>query len=437
MLNAEHCDLTHHFSGVKNKHLGNVRKHIYKSDTAQSFDKDNTRTRSGGIPKAPAKEPNNLFYPYFSKRKTVSFDETINVTHANSVTGNLQHLSAKIDKLSVRQMPAHEKFLAACRSTLGFEISAVASTNGKKGAYLIDDHQSIDLLSMGEGVANLLGLIVDLCVAKNQMFLIEEPENDIHPRALKALLDLVLEASANNQFFITTHSNIALKHLGSLESAKIFHTRLELGDDRMPTATVEEVPATPEARKLVLEDLGYESTDFEHWDGWLILEESSAEKIIREYLIPWFTPQLKTKLRTVSSGGTSKISRRFDDLNRLFTFLHLGEIYKDKAWVIIDAGDKETGIVEKLKGTYPKWNGNQFQQFSEHDFERFYPSGFQEEVSEILAIDDKQQKRTRKKELLAKVEAWITEDAARAKEAFKASSSEVIGILKQIRTALH
>ena len=41
---------------------------------------------------------------------------------------------------------------------------------------------------MGEGVANIVGLLVDLCLAENKLFLIEEPENDIHPKALKGLL---------------------------------------------------------------------------------------------------------------------------------------------------------------------------------------------------------------------------------------------------------
>ena len=53
---------------------------------------------------------------------------------------------------------------------------------------------------MGEGVTNILGLITDLCVAENNIFLIEEPENDIHPKALKALLDLIAsKADANHR----------------------------------------------------------------------------------------------------------------------------------------------------------------------------------------------------------------------------------------------
>jgi hypothetical protein len=57
---------------------------------------------------------------------------------------------------------------------------------------------------MGEGIPHLLGLINDLCLAENKLFLIEEPENDIHPKALKRLLDLIIQKSQSNQFVIST-----------------------------------------------------------------------------------------------------------------------------------------------------------------------------------------------------------------------------------------
>ena len=50
-------------------------------------------------------------------------------------------------------------------------------------------------------------MLAEITLAKNKLFLIEEPENDLHPKALKALLELILESSASNQFVISTHSN--------------------------------------------------------------------------------------------------------------------------------------------------------------------------------------------------------------------------------------
>ncbi|MBI3234034.1 MAG: ATP-binding protein [Bacteroidetes bacterium] len=114
---------------------------------------------------------------------------------------------------------------------------------------------------MGEGVANILGLIVDLCIADEKIFLIEEPENDIHPKALKTLLNLIIEKSTTNQFFISTHSNIVAKYLGSVSDAKLFNiTNNERDSERekLFISRIEVVPNNHEARRRVLEDLGYE-----------------------------------------------------------------------------------------------------------------------------------------------------------------------------------
>jgi len=88
--------------------------------------------------------------------------------------------------------------------------------------YIVSNRDNIPLDMMGEGIANLLGLIVDLCMAENQLFVIEEPENDVHPKALKKLLNLIAEKSVNNQFIITTHFNIVAKYLGAHPNCKLF-----------------------------------------------------------------------------------------------------------------------------------------------------------------------------------------------------------------------
>jgi hypothetical protein len=350
----------------------------------------------------------------------------------------LSHLYAKVDRLTNPSVPAHESYMNACRDILNFEITSTPSDGGKKAALIVNNRDSISIDSMGEGVSNLLGLIVDLCLAENQVFLIEEPENDVHPKALKKLLELIVEKSKTNQFLITTHSNIVLKYLGAQTSSKIFQVSMEL-IDRLPTSKVREVDNTPEERQAVLEDLGYEFFDIDFWSAWLILEESSAEKIIREYLINWFVPELKGKLRTFSARSLSEVEPKFDDFNRLFVFLHLQSIYKNRAWVLIDEGKQESDVIQKLKDKYCSsgWSEESFLQLSEHDFEKYYPEVFREDIEIILGESNKQKKRAEKKALLEKVEAWIKEDDNRAKVAFEKSASEVIMILKKILGEIH
>jgi hypothetical protein len=188
-----------------------------------------------------------------------------------------------------------------------------------------------------------------------------------------------------------------------------------------------------------LESLGYELYDLDIWNAWIMLEESSAEKIIRNYLIPWFTPALENKVRTFSAHSISEIEPKFTDFNNLFVFLHLEPRYKNKAWVIVDSGNEEKTIIDRMKTTYKSagWKEEQFLQFSEHDFEKYYPSEFQNEINKIIETSNKEERRKKKESLLSNLEEWIKEDCERARKAFETSAQEVIKILKEIERALN
>jgi len=406
------------------------------SQQRRVFNESGTHTHNSQ--QIPETEPNNIIYPYLSKRKSVIFNDQINEQNTNSVSGNFTNLFSKIDRLVTPQFqPGNSQYIKACRGILGFEISTLASPNGKKGAYFVHNQEHIPLIAMGEGVTNIIGLITDLCVAENKVFLIEEPENDIHPTALKSLLNFIIEKSESNQFFVSTHSNIVMKYLGGSLESKIFSIHSELSDAHRKNlfiSNLAEVSNNVEGRRAVLENLGYEFNDFGLWSSWLFLEESSAEVLIREWFIKWYAPKLRNKLRTFSANSLSQIIPKFDDFNKLFVFLHLEPVYKNKVWVIIDGGIEEGKIIESLKSSYSKngWNENNFSQFSEHDFEKYYPKRFKAKVNLVLAETNKQKRREAKKVLLEEVKQWILEDEKIAKEEFKTSAEPVINKLKEI-----
>jgi AAA15 family ATPase/GTPase len=398
--------------------------------------------RAGNLDELSNLEPNNLIYPYLSKRKVTNYSETISEVNTNLVSGNFSCLYSKIDRLNTPQFPLYKQYVEACNNILGFEISTITKDSGKRAVYYIDKNNQIPLTSMGEGVANILGLITDLCVAEDRIFIIEEPENDIHPKALKALLKLIIEKSSSNQFFISTHSNIVMKYLGAVPDSKIFNITNDFRDSENPNlflSQLNEISNNPEERRKVLEDLGYDFFDFDLWKGWLFLEESSAEVFIRDYFIDWFVPSLKGKIRTFSADGSSKIIPKFDDFNKLFVFLHLEPTYKNKVWVIIDGGEEEKQILDKMKEYYCKsgWKESNFNQFKEHDFEMYYPSEFKERVESVVKIVDKYKKREAKKELLNNVKQWINQNESKAKEEFEISAKEVIDLLKSINEQLN
>jgi len=394
-------------------------------------------SNSANVGTFPQTEPHNVIYPFLAKRKVMVYDEVVNQSKTTQVLDNFTHLVSKVDRLTTPSHQLFQEFRDNCRRIIGFEIDSVPSPGGHKIGFPVGATGSITLETMGEGVPHLLALIADLCIADGKIFLIEEVENDLHPRALKNLLELIVEKSARNQFIVTTHSNIVARYLGSVEGSKTFRVQLEF-HGQIPTATYREVPEDPEERRRVLEELGYEMTDYDLWDGWLVLEESSAERIIKDLLIPQFAPGLLGRVRTIAAGGVDGVALKFDDFNRLFLFTHLTPSYRNRAWVIVDGGERGNEVVKGLRAKYSAsgWTQEHFRALTESDFELYYPPQFQEAAAAALVIGDGRAKQAAKAELLETVLSWMRANPAEATEQFAQSATEVIVILQEIEKAL-
>lgn len=383
-----------------------------------------------------AQEPDNFIYTYLSKRKVVDFDRGVDRLRTRSIQSDLRFLVAKVARLSNPDYERADEYTRLCMAVLGFRITVHPANdgNGQQAGIPVGKYGYIPIESMGEGVSSQLGLITDLCMADGNLFLVEEPENDIHPDGLKTLLDVIAEKSKENQFIIATHSNIVARYLGAAPNSKIFEFESAYEPNTVPTSTVNEVEQTPAARIAVLRKLGYELSDFDLWEGWLILEESSAEIIIRSYLIPWFAPKL-VRIRTVSAGGTSKVTPTFEDFRRLFLFTHLEPQYKDRAWVVADGDASGQQAIDQLRAKYTSWSNDHFRTWSKTDFELFYPSNFEQAAKEAL-VRSGDEKRQAKEQLLAEVKTWCDTKPEEARAALEISAAEVIAVLRGIEAAL-
>ena len=386
----------------------------------------------------PPREPFHAVVPFYSQRKSTSYAEQTGIEQTEAVSGSFSNLAAKLSRLMNPSYPGHQQYDNLCKSVLGKSVFVVPSRNGQvPGRYVAGD--VIDIASMGDGVPHIVGLLADLINSTGKIFLIEEPENDLHPQALKALLDVIQEKSKTNQFFITTHSNIVVRHLGSSESSRLFRVRVDR-DSESPTApsksVIEPVPDTTDARIDLLRELGYTLADFELREGWLILEESSAGHILTDFLIPLFAPRV-ARLSVVSAGGVEKVRPTFDDFMRLVLYSHLQKAYKDKTWVLVDGDVGGRRAVEQLRQSYPTWPEGRFQAFEHEQFERYYPRAFSDAVNKTLSIGDRQEKREAKRALLKEVSAWLREDLGRAKQALEESAADVIHRLRAIEAELN
>lgn len=381
----------------------------------------------------PQQEPNHLIVPFLAKRKTAGYGSGGTLADALTVAPDLRTLPAKLQRLAQGEFPAGRRYRETCQAILGFVVTAILGDGLRAGVW-IDETTSIALEDMGEGVPNIVGLLAELAVAKDKIFLIEEPESDIHPQALKALCDLIVQSAESNYFFVSTHSHIVLRHLGAAPGSTIHHVSAEKGT-LPPLATAEPVSTDPAARVEILGELGYELYDFDLWDGWLLLEESSAERLIRDHLIPWFAPELR-RVRTLSTQGNSQVEPSFADFNRLFRFTHLEARYRGRAWVVVDGDDEGREVVERLRENYGgAWDGPHFRCFSKPAFEYYYPRRFANQVDDALSKRGSD-KRQAKRDLLDAVRAWISAEPELARDEFEESAAEVITLLRDIETTL-
>lgn len=408
-----------------------------------SIDRDNRVTRMAldavgrerGISplNLSSKEPHNLFFPVLAGRRPAYYREQISRDNALNVSARDDFLVSRVLPLVSSSIPEAKKFRQLCRNVLGVEFNVFAGDNNMQQLGMqIDLRNAVSLEAMGTGLSGALSLILGLSTASGKLFVIEEPEDDLHPKALKGLLDAIIEASKDNQFLISTHSSTVLTRLGAIDDTSMVHVE---SDGKMPPTSSYHVLADRSERIDVLQDLGYSLADMDLGEGWLIFEESSAERLVRQYFAKWFAPKLQG-LRTVAARGNSRVEPLFDNFREMFLYAHREPMYRHRAWVIVDGDEEGVAIVQRLRHEFPSWPSEHFLHWQEREFERYYPKAFDANIESVLSIADRRKKREAKKNLLLEVIAWIDEDEDRARVAFTDSAAEVIATLRKISERL-
>ncbi len=392
---------------------------------------------------ADSEDQNNFIYPFLSKRKTSYYSSQAGKQGVYSVDDDFKNLPRKIQKLTNPSHPQYEQYIKLCRDILGFDIGNVHAddnTSQDKIGFYSTGVDPIYLENMGEGVANVLGLLSILLTENNKLFIIEELENDIHPQALKKLLDLIVRKSGTNQFIISTHSNIVLKHLATIPEALIFFTDWKMVKSRegiqLPTSEVSLVENTPESRLRILERLGYELLDFDLYKSYIIFEESSAEQLVKDLIIPQFFPELLDKVKTIAAGGADDIKGRMSDFLRLIVYLNGNAIYQDRTWVIADGDKAGMDAIKQLKAKFTKLPANNFIALSKSNIEEYYPTRFKKQFDLLKNIADPNIRRNKKIELNQSVFKFIRENPLKAKADFAKSADEIIQLFKTISLQL-
>lgn len=386
-------------------------------------------------PPISATEEESIFVPFFSRRRTQHLEQNTNLQATSAVVEDLRYLAAKVATVLHTPDDCRDEFERFCSEVLGFKVMLAPTEQGSEAALSLPGGGRVSINAMGEGVAHIIGFAAALCLSKGRIFLIEEIENDLHPEALRSVLELIARKSEANQFIISTHSNLAVRTLGSLPGTEIFAFRMSI-ESKTPTTSIERLPRTDIARARLLVELGYQAFDFGLWQAYLILEESSAETIINGVLIPHFAPRLAGRLRTISAGGNSNVEPYWTDFHRLFVYLNTSVIYPSASWLRIDGDAKGKEIVARLAAKFKKMPKGRIGYFAETAFERYFPARFRPEAERVLAIVDDRKRREAKREFNDKVQEWASSKPDLAKAEFAESAGEVIKLLRGIERSV-
>lgn len=154
----------------------------------------------------------------------ITTSSTINNTNTISVLGNL--IKNKDTKSIIESMKEiNDKILNIELGVLNQVPEILFDTGGDK---------LVGLSSMGEGVGELLTILVVSYSTKNGIILIDEIENGIHYSLMPSILKTLVSQSHrnNNQIFVTTHSSDVVNSIaklfssGSVSESDISFTRI-------------------------------------------------------------------------------------------------------------------------------------------------------------------------------------------------------------------
>lgn len=178
-----------------------------------------------------------LTVEYFDKLRVASFAAPVlRAPSALMVAPELgergENFSAVLDWISGRQPGLFRAINEELRRVLGVDgCTTQVTQQGRKVAAIIEGDQSFPADVISDGVLLYLGLTtVAHLVGKQSLLIIEEPENGIHPRRLKALLEQIRRiATAGTQVILTTHSPLILDEFSDEPESVVVFERDEKG----------------------------------------------------------------------------------------------------------------------------------------------------------------------------------------------------------------
>ena len=158
-----------------------------------------------------------------------------------------------------------EEIVAATRAVVGLP-SEIRTMESEGRFYFMQNepwfHNAVHQMGVSSGTLRMLALMTALLSEpETNLIGIEEPENHVHPAALSAFVQYLLNARTRTQLMVTTHSPLLLDYLNEPEAVRIVQHQKEGGTVVLPQDDPDGVRKALEASGFGLGQL-YETKGF-------------------------------------------------------------------------------------------------------------------------------------------------------------------------------
>ena len=240
-----------------------------------------------------------------------------------------QHLSEKKDLLC-----------SYFKEIFGFDID-IKIPSVEREIQLVIDKKYTPLSSLGTGYQEIVLIAFVIITTPARIVCIDEPELHLHPRAQRALLNLI-STIEDKRFFLATHSNHFLDY--EINNKKIYQITNN-GKGSVST----EINNSLEITKLI-DDLGIRASEIYQTNGIVWVEGPSDRIYVKKWLELKY-PNLKEGLQfTFQFYGGKVLSHYSLNDEEFLQYLNLLVINKN-SFIIIDSDKEGSYSIDDLRDT--------------------------------------------------------------------------------------
>jgi predicted ATPase len=190
--------------------------------------------------------------------------------------------------------------------------------------------QFYKLNSLSSGTKNVLAILTLLILTEeNSLILLEEPEVNLHPSAIRDLMEVIMSCSLNTQIFFSTHSSCTILNF-KIENINLV-TRDNNNNTKIKNLTFEGID-------YIIEELGITPSDFFNYNVLLFVEGEYDVIILNEFINK--KPDSFNNIGLIPLDGWTKI--KYQANAKILKKLQV----KPKLFAILD-GDIESRPKEK------------------------------------------------------------------------------------------